>query len=389
MEKFKQNLVSVSARVPFPLNSGGRIATYNSLLSLSKKYNIKLYIITDEVVDEKSISHLKMKFHSVTVYQKSKLSSFIDSLWFLFLGKPMQLGYFFSNNLKKQIEKENNLERDYFMGFVLRTAKYGEKFKTKKFIYSIDSMYLNYKNSVKNTKNIIWKSIYLIESLLLKKYELSVVKNFDKISYVNPNEANYWKKHGNVKCIPHGFDKIDIQNITISKKYENSIIFIGRMDYNPNIIAVEWFVKNVLNLINKNINLLIIGGNASVHLVKNLSSNRVKFLGFIENPNTIIKSSLCSIAPMRTGGGLQTKIIKSFSLGTIVVMSKLAAKPLLNFVNLEHGFISDTPNQYSHAINSIYNNKSKYSEMKKKSIRFFENNYENSIIEKSLNKYYS
>jgi len=389
LEEFKQKLIAVTARAPYPLNSGGRIATYNSLISLSAKYKIKLYIITDEIIDQETIAHLQNKFHSVFVYKKSKLLSYFDSLRFLFMAKPMQLGYFYSENLKQIIEKENNLESDYFIGFVLRTANYGAKFKSKRFIYSIDSMYLNYKNSVKNTKNFIWKNVYRLESLLLKKFELSVVRGFDKISYVNPNEADFWMKHGNVKCIPHGFDKIDNQKIAISKEYENSIVFIGRMDYKPNITAVEWFIVNVVNKLNKEIQLIIIGGYASSSFIKKHSNTQVKFLGFIENPNNIIKNSLCSVAPMLTGGGLQTKIIKAFSLGSIVIMSKLAAKPVLSFINFKHGFIADSPEEFINIINDIHKNKSKYKLLKKESIMLFEKNYENSIIEESLIKYFS
>lgn len=389
MEEFKQRLIAVTARAPYPLNSGGRIATYNSLISLSSKYKIKLYIITDENVDHETIKHLQNKFHSIFIYKKSRLLSYFDSLRFLFMAKPMQLGYFHSKKLKRIIEKENNLEFDYFIGFVLRTANYGAKFKSKRFIYSIDSMYLNYKNSVKNTKNFIWKNIYRLESLLLKKFELSVVKGFDKISYVNPNEADFWMKYGNVKCIPHGFDKIDNQKIAISKEYENSIVFIGRMDYQPNIIAVEWFIENVISFLNREINLIIIGGYANDSLVKKLSNTRVQFLGFIENPNSIIKSSLCSIAPMMTGGGLQTKIIKSFSLGCIVVMSKLAAKPVLDFVHLKHGLIAESPKEYIDTINDVFEHKTKYTSIKKESFLLFEKNYENSIIEKSLIKFFA
>jgi len=389
LEKSKNFLIAVTARAPYPLNSGGRIATYNTLLSLNKKYKIKLYIITDNSVDEQDIAHLKEIFYSVYVYKKSKRSSYLDAIRFSIQFKPLQLGYFYSNKFKKIIEKENNLESDYFIGFVLRTAIYGAKFKSKRFIYSIDSMYLNYKNSVKNTKNYFWKNVYLLESLLLKKYELSVVRDFDKISYVNPNEASYWSKHGNVACIPHGFDKVDNQKTLTSTEYQNSIIFIGRMDYKPNIIAVEWFILNVVNKLKKGVQLIIIGGYASSSLIKKHSNSRVKFLGFVEDPNIIIKNSLCSVAPMLTGGGLQTKIIKAFSLGSIVLMSKLAAKPVMNFIHSKHGFIAETPEEYVNLINDIHENKSKYISLKENAIMLFEKNYENSILENSLIKYFS
>lgn len=390
MEKFrKKKLIAVTARAPYPLNSGGRIATYNTLISLSKNYIIKLYIVTDEDLNKETITHLKNKFDFIFIYKKPKLLALIDSIRFLLLAKPMQLGYFHSNSLKKTIENENNLSSDYFIGFVLRTANYGQKFKSRRFIYSIDSMYLNYRNSVKKTKNIIWKSIYKAESLLLKKFERHVVQSFDKVSYVNPNEAKFWSKFGNVKCIPHGLYKIENDKILVSSEYKNSIIFIGRMDYRPNIIAVEWFVKNVIDFLHRDINFIIIGGNAKASLVNNLSNKRVKFVGYIKNPDSIIKSSLCSVAPMLTGGGLQTKLIKSFSLGCIVVMSRLASKPLLNFKNHHHGIISESPQEYADIINDIFLNREKYLSIKKNATQLFEKNYENSIIEKSIIKYFT
>lgn len=385
----KQKLIAVSARAPYPLNSGGKIASFNTLKSLSKKYYIKLYIITDNVEDLNSYSYLKKEFGEVVIWKKSKLFCYLDSLRFLILGRPMQLGYFYSNQFKKVIENNNNLELDYFIGFVLRTAIYGKSFKAKKFIYSIDSMYLNYKNSVKNTKNLFWKIIYKLESILLKKYELTVVKSFDRISYVNPNEAEFWSRHGEVRCIPHGLNKINNHNIRNNQDFKNSVVFIGKMDYRPNIIAVQWFINNVFNFLPKEVEFLIIGGHASKDLITRYSGERIKFLGFIEDPDTIIKNSLCSIAPMLTGGGLQTKIIKSFSLGSIVIMSELASKPILNFVNGKHGFIANEPQQYIHLINDILKYRSNYSRVKGESIRLFLNNYENAQIENQILKYFN
>ena len=70
-------------------------------------------------------------------------------------------------------------------------------------------------------------------------------------------------------------------------------------------------------------------------------------------------------------------------------MSKLAAKPVLNFVHLKHGFICESPNEYIDTINGIYKDKTKYTSIKKESFLLFEKNYENSIIEKSLIKYFT
>jgi hypothetical protein len=103
-------------------------------------------------------------------FTKTKLRFILNSFFGLLFGKPLQVGYFYFNEVQLLINKLS-IEHDYFYAFMIRTSSYGLKLENKKVHYAIDSMYLNYKKSQQNTSSFFWKIIYKIEVPLLFRTE--------------------------------------------------------------------------------------------------------------------------------------------------------------------------------------------------------------------------
>ena len=82
-------------RMPFPLNSGGRIAIYDTLKILSKKYKLTIIIIDDNKKNIEFIDEIKKFSNNVFFFSKSKLRCIIDAFVGLVFGKPLQVGYFY------------------------------------------------------------------------------------------------------------------------------------------------------------------------------------------------------------------------------------------------------------------------------------------------------
>jgi glycosyltransferase involved in cell wall biosynthesis len=167
-------------------------------------------------------------------------------------------------------------------------------------------------------------------------------------------------------------------------KYKNHIAFFGKMDYQPNIDAVLWFVENVLPYLNKTLKFIVVGAYPA-KVIQDLSKNfqNVKVTGFVEDPYLILKSSLCVVAPMQTGAGIQTKILECMALGTINIVSSLAAKP----IGAEHGkhfLVCDDPKEMANVINNIYKNPKNFEYLKIGAREFIKNNFTWGIYEKKL-----
>ena len=304
----------------------------------------------------------------------------------MFYGRPLQVGYFYFKELQILIDSLVK-SCDYFLSFMIRTSLYGININLNKGLYSIDSMYLNYLNSFKNSSSFLWKIIYRIEIPLLHKYELLNISKYDFTTFVNSEEALYWNKFGNVFTLPHGItDDILNHNIT-DDSFSKSIVFIGRMDYQPNIDAVLWFCNNVLNNLHKDIKFYIIGGypTESIYKLKD-KHNNIEIMGYVNDPYTIIKSCICTISPMQSGGGLQTKILIAMALESIVVSTSLPVKAIDSAVNKVNILVEDNPLMFANIINHIYEFPELYSSMKKASRKLIIDNYSQKIIESNLYK---
>jgi glycosyltransferase involved in cell wall biosynthesis len=86
---------------------------------------------------------------------------------------------------------------------------------------------------------------------------------------------------------------------------------------------------------------------------------------------------------MQTGGGIQNKILECMALGTINIVSSLAAKP----IGAEHGkhfLVCDDPKDIADIINKINENPKNFEYLKVNAREFIKNNFTWSIYEKRL-----
>ena len=128
----------------------------------------------------------------------------------------------------------------------------------------------------------------------------------------------------------------------------------------------------------------MIGGYVTNEIL-NLQKNNIKILGFLEDPYIVLNSSLCTVAPMQTGGGLQTKILIAMALKSIVISTSLASNPIEGVENNINIIIEDNPDLMATKINDIYNNSSKYITIKNEAKNLILKNYSLEVIEKKLN----
>jgi glycosyltransferase involved in cell wall biosynthesis len=217
----------------------------------------------------------------------------------------------------------------------------------------------------------------------LFKIEEEHIKNYDLTTFVNKDESSYWKIYGNSITLPHGIDNSFFKFRQKKEEYKNIISFIGRMDYQPNIDAVLWFCKNVLPNLNKSIILYIIGGFPTKEIVQ-LQNQNIHVLGFVDDPYEILSSCICTVAPMRSGGGLQTKVLLAMAVNSIVLSSSLAANPIDGAKNNQNILIEDDPVKIANIINDISLNPNKYLDLANAGSNLVKSTYSLDVIEDKL-----
>jgi glycosyltransferase involved in cell wall biosynthesis len=157
------------------------------------------------------------------------------------------------------------------------------------------------------------------------------------------------------------------------------------MDYPPNINAAVWFCENVLGRLHPAITFVIVGAKPT-RRVRNLALRyeNVQVTGFVEDPYTILKSALCVVAPMQTGGGIQNKILEAMALGAVVVTTSKAAVPIIGSSAPNTLIVRDGAAATADVINDIARDRRPYAETAARAREYIRSNFTWSIYEDKI-----
>ena len=127
-------------------------------------------------------------------------------------------------------------------------------------------------------------------------------------------------------------NKVYIPDVTLCCKHTNinKIVFVGKMDYEPNIVAVSYFAKSILpKLVSSfpDLKFIIVGTHPNAK-VRQLECDRVVITGFVDSIEPYFQDATVVIAPMLTGAGIQNKIIQAMSYGCCVATTPIGAEGL-------------------------------------------------------------
>lgn len=375
---------------PYPVENGYKIKANNFIKSLNCRYDLTVITVTyknntilnyNEFIN--SIYPIKFYVYKIhyfeLIYNISK--SFIK-------GEPIQKNLFSSIKLKSYFRKHHN-EFPLVFFSTIRTCIYFNYFdNSKKVIDFIDSIGLNYLTAQKNTNSYFKKEFFKYEAKRLYNYEIQSASNASLSLFVNHIEANkFSEKCNNIFHIPNGVKSELFQYNKFDEKYINAITFMGTMNYQPNIDAVTWFIYNVLDYVDEKYILYIIGKNPPNSLRKLTKyTNQIFFTDFVEDPYLLINSSICFVAPMQNGAGIQNKVIEAMALGKIVILSEKAAQPFGDCKHNVHFLISEEPQAIAFYINDIFLHPDRYIEMQNNAKKIISNNYTWNSYNKRLYK---
>lgn len=390
MERTK--VLLLTSRLPYPPIGGAWLKNYHLINILSKYFDVHLISITEDDVCSGFYDWAKEKKFSFRIFKKKKLSFIKNALIGILKNElPIQVNYYYFDDIQEYVNKIYK-EFDLLIATLIRTAQYIINFRDKpKIIDFADSIALNYLHSKDKTNSIFWKILYSIEGKRLLKYEEKLLRTFDIGLFFNIFEQSFYTNRGfvNALWIPHGVDESLFKYNIDTTSLENTVVFFGKMNYQPNIDAVVWFYKNVLPKLDDKINFLVIGAypTQTLYKLEKKSKRKLKVLGFVEDPYYYLRNSLAVVAPMQTGGGIQTKILETMAVEGLVITSSLSAKPIVGARNFQEFIVIDDPDEMADFINRTYRDRERYTQIRHNAREFIKENFTWSIYEKKLLEY--
>jgi len=395
------NILIVSYYQIYPLTTGGSIAQFATLEYLSNICNISLLISDEFSLSQKDLSDLKSQFPKIKIYNIDASSLVNDNkrvrnisyrLVYSFIDLLRKSKNYFKQKLllKKESAKHISLEEEFEIFFTPSQSYTHSKtiidaiaqiieedridivqiefFENLNLVASIpesvkkifvchESRFARIKSHIESKSINSSFTDYVFN--LNKTIELSFLEKFDAIISFSEydtleikEELEGRKNQPRLATIPfpvldQDFLQLDINHVEPIEK----LVFIGAESHFPNKDAVEWFIDEAAReiFLRYGLQLCVIGLWSQETIIKyrNHPSN-VYFTGFINDMSQILKNSI-SIAPIRIGGGLKTKILVSMARGIPVICTKFAATGI-NVKHLESVMLAEDKDSFCNAV---------------------------------------
>ncbi len=128
-------------------------------------------------------------------------------------------------------------------------------------------------------------------------------------------------------------NKVNIPDVSLLSRHESGdcIVFIGKMNYEPNVVAVTYFAERIFpNLLTRfpHLRFIIVGAHPDARVQKLTERKEITVTGYVDSLAPYYQKATIVVAPMLTGAGIQNKIIQAMSYGCCVVTTSIGAEGL-------------------------------------------------------------
>jgi sugar transferase (PEP-CTERM/EpsH1 system associated) len=195
---------------------------------------------------------------------------------------------------------------------------------------------------------------YRVEGLKMIAAEKAIARRFDVSTCVTPAEQATLEGYGlgvRTEWFPNGVDTVRFAPAEAA--YDpNTVCFVGRMDYYPNVEAMVRFCREVLPLLRErraDVQLFIVGADPAREIAALAEIPGVTVTGTVPQVQPYVHRAAVNVVPLAIARGVQNKILESMAMGVPVVASATAAKGV-DAVPDEHLLVADSPPDYRDAI---------------------------------------
>jgi sugar transferase (PEP-CTERM/EpsH1 system associated) len=320
----------VCQRVPFPLDRGDKIPTFNEIRHLSTQHEVHVFCLGDGSRDLENLTGLGNYTKSVTAVPVTWLTGRLRALKALLLGQPLSVAALDEAALHAAITQQyDELRPDLIIVFSSNVAQYAEHFAGVPRIMQFHDL-----DSLKWGQYAQWstiplKWIYRIEQRRLLAYEKRIASTFSHALLCTAIEKRDFERlipGVPVSLVGNGVD-LDYFRPTDRPKRPASIAFTGVMDYFPNVDAVLWFCDEILPVVQGRVpeaNLTICGSHP-VAAVRRLGKRRgVTVTGRVPDTRPYVDQAEVFVAPLRMARGIQNKLLEALAMGLPCVASTVA-----------------------------------------------------------------
>lgn len=347
--------------IPYPPNAGKRVRTWNLLRRLAERHSVHL-LCYGSASDPAAAAVQRAGISLSVVEPQPALTGwrlYLRLLVNLFSPYPFSVtkhySFRFQKELKTLLENESwdliQCEWTPYARFVPLATHVPVLVVT----HNVESQI--WTRRAHHARNVIAKVFFRTQAWKMKRFERRALRQASAVTAVTANDVDTIRNWGvgSIRLVPNGVD-LQAYNPACDDEHENEILFLGSLDWFPNVDSLHYFVNAIFPLVrarNVEARLRIAGRKPSEALKKMFSGiEGVDFVGEVEDVRRLLDRASVVIVPLRIGGGSRLKILEALAAGKAVVSTTIGAEGL-DVVSREHLMIADSPREFAGQVDEL------------------------------------
>jgi len=365
------NVLMITHRTPYPPDKGDRIRTYHILKHLAQRADVDLATLADEPVSGASAAALDELTRRHIIVPVAKRARWLWGSFSLARGRSATEGLFYSAELARRLREWTASTRyDAVVIVCSSMAQYLTSMRTppgKTLVDLIDvdsQKWFDYAHKSSGMR----KLLYRLEGRRVSRLEQSIARQCDAVIVVTPAEAACLPSDGPcamATAVPNGVDLDYYYPNDDARETRNSCVFVGALDYAPNVDAVTWFCDQVWPQVlgaRPDAKFSIVGRRPTAAVQQLTSRPGVEVVADPPDVRPYLWKSSVVVAPLRIARGVQNKVLEALAAGKPVVGSPQAITGIDVTID-EHLCEASTPDSWSATLLRLMANKRERSEL--------------------------
>lgn len=353
-----------------PPDTGGKIRTYNLLRQLKKRCRVWYVSLQGDGAPRTGDSTdfaSRVDTFARAEERKSGLRFIMRVLAAMFSTKPYIVQKYYSSeirNCQRRITTSSGeaLSSDQSVlicDFLEMTGNVDWQLQCPKILFEHNVESVIWRRYFENERNVLKRAYFWFEHRRMELYERRICNRFDLVLVVSPQDKQILQRLGvtsPIEVIDTGVDTEYFAPQAARQPVSGRLLFLGSLDWMPNIDGINWFVREVYPLVQQScphVSLDIVGRRpiAAIESLPRIDDT-INVYGSVPDVRPYLANADVFVVPLRIGSGTRLKIFEAMSMQRPVVSTTIGAEGLP--IEDEHNLLlGDSPEEFASAVISL------------------------------------
>ncbi len=324
-----------------PVDTGGKIRTYNILRHLASRHDVTLISFYSGQRSPAYAGELRQYFpNSIVIWTGAPEDS--DGIikqgahYIARAGSfvPYAVSKFTTREVRQIVKmKLDSGEFDVAVcDFLAASLNFPKQLNTPTVLFQHNVEAFIWQRQAVCEKNWLKKLVFTAEAAKMRRYEAAAIKRFHHVIAVSDLDRKLMTgvEAEKITVVPTGVDLQQFRPAENSPTLGHEVMFLGSMDWEANVDAVNYFCEKIWPRVLSRIpdaKFRIVGRNPHPS-VKKLACDSVEVTGTVPSVIDYLKVAAVVVVPLRIGGGTRLKIYEAMSMGKAIVSTAIGAEGL-------------------------------------------------------------